>query len=81
MHPEIKKFWEDAGHVIFSIEIYPPNTEPSDENTYFFIEGGERTSPLIAILLNNGIVKYEINGHFWYSETEALRIIKLKAFH
>lgn len=80
MHPDIIKFWQDAGYTISNLTLSPPNTNPLDANTYFFIRKNYQIVPLlIANLLNNGAVKYEINGH-WYSETEALRIIKLKAF-
>jgi len=67
MHPEIRKFWEDAGHVVHG---------PSIIDTYEIYIGPGPARLIETIAHGN---KYRFNKQ-WYSEEEALRIIKLKAF-
>jgi hypothetical protein len=72
IHPEIKKFWEEAGHTVVgpslidSWEIHI-STDPTGVWPLYRIE-----------IICHGD-RYRYNGQ-WYSEEEMLRIIKLKAF-
>lgn len=69
MHPEIKKFWNDIGHVVHgptsmgSYEIHIPNKNFSIYKIEIVCYGDE----------------YRFNNR-WYSEEEMFKIIKLKAF-
>lgn len=70
MHPEIKKFWEDAGYTI----------EPGDARIQAIYGQGkvnEFGGRKIEVLMFNGEYRF---GSKWVSEEEMLRIIKLKAF-
>jgi hypothetical protein len=67
MHPEIKKFWEDAGHTVLG---------PSIIETYE-IHIGPGPGRLIQMIAHGNHHRFNKK---WYSEEEMLRIIKLKAF-
>lgn len=81
MHPEIKKFWEDTGFQTEKISLNP-NGGPKDAGVYWAI--GKYKDPIVtacimAVTLNDGTNKYKFDGK-WYSEPDALRVIKLKVF-
>jgi hypothetical protein len=67
MHPEIRKFWEDAGHKLIG---------PSLIDTWE-IHRGPGPFYLIDVVCHGN--RHRINKE-WYSEEEMLRIIRLKAF-
>jgi hypothetical protein len=67
MHPEIKKFWEDAGHI-----LHGPSLIESWE-----IHIGHAPIWRIETVCHGD--RHRFNGE-WYSEEEMLRIIKQKAF-
>lgn len=85
MHPEIKKFWEDAGYKITFLKEKNLKKDALNPDIYFFNHQHGQTR-IIAILLNNGDMQYIFNDncHFMdsckYSEEEALRLVKLKMF-
>jgi len=74
LNVEVKKFWEDAGYT--TIHSYT-----SDNNLFVKWFASKRGSNLIFIAhLSDLFGKfYYLNG-ITYTETEMLRIIKLKAF-
>jgi hypothetical protein len=67
MHPEIKKFWEDAGHMVRG---------PTLINSYEIYVGQAPIWRIETIAHGN---RYRFNSE-WYSEEEMLRIVRLKAF-
>jgi hypothetical protein len=70
MHSEIKKFWEDAGHFLYGgggiTDIWEIRIPLSDLPIY-----------RIEVVAHSNT--YRFDGQ-WYSEEEALRIVRLKAF-
>ncbi len=79
MHPDIRKFWEDAGYVISEPGYIDSMGSRIQMGT---ITGYKALSPNPCICLIEVIAfgdKHRINGQ-WYSEEEMLKIIKLKAF-
>lgn len=81
MHPEIKKFWKDAG---YSIESEPGYiTDPGGNRIQLgTITAYKKTDLKFAVSKIETIAfgdQHRFNGE-WYSEEEMLRIIKLKAF-
>lgn len=72
MHPEIKKFWAEAGYVI----------ENENQITSGVITAYKRINSILPISIIETIgfgSQHRINGN-WYSEQEMLKIIRLKAF-
>jgi hypothetical protein len=70
MHPEIKKFWQDAGYRVgndISGIIYGYKGLPGGPLSIYKIE---------TLAFGN---RHRFNG-IWYSEEEMLKIIRLKAF-
>lgn len=67
MHPEIKKFWEDAGYSISN-----ENLESSS-----VITARKSDSPILETIGFGDTYKFK---NKWYSEEEMLRIIRMKAF-
>jgi hypothetical protein len=68
MHPEIKKFWVNAGYSI--------SQTPINDTIYYYINIIECVG-----YCDNGINEqfHFINGN-WYNERQALKIVKMKAF-
>lgn len=71
MHPEIKKFWEKAGHTLYHT---PP---PMDLWEVHIHTGGDLPIYRIETVCHGN--EYRFDNH-WYSESEMLRVIRLKAF-
>ena len=67
MHPDIKKFWENAGYVLTEV--------PKLSN----FEWWAGVHLLVASFDESNGMIYIFNGQK-YSESEALKVIKLKAF-
>lgn len=78
MHPEIKKFFEEKYQVTV-INLQQWSDDPADAQCYWCISSENTVATVMAATLNNGENKYVFNG-YWYSEDEALKMIKLKAF-
>ena len=80
MHPEIKKFWEDAGYIIEEPGyITDPNGDRIQSGTvlgYKRLDPNSSISRIETIAFGN---QYRINNK-WYSEEEMLIIIRLKVF-
>lgn len=82
MHPEIKKFWEDSGYEITSINY---SSFPELEGRLFYHAKKINKWQLVAryFIVNN---KFEIFYYLKggsdkkYSEKEMFRLIKLKPF-
>jgi hypothetical protein len=81
MHPEIKKFWEDAGYLITELTLAPnyPTYNPLDAKTYWSIGKDDEVPYVQAITLENGTNLYYLNDEK-LSEEVALRMIRLKSF-
>jgi len=80
MHPEIKKFWEDAG---YSVTEPGYITDPKGEQIQLGTISGYKkaaynsaVSKIETIAFGN---QHRFNGK-WYSEEDMLRIIRLKIF-
>jgi hypothetical protein len=71
MHPDIRKFWEDAG---YHVGIPSALTQIS--------EGWKRTDEdsWIRLLVTCSHGKSYLFNKKWYSEKDMLKIIKLKVF-
>jgi hypothetical protein len=78
LHPDIRKFWEDQGCTLHQHIFFEPSLD-SDAKIWWMIEKDHTLTALIAITLRNGTNLYYFDGNK-YTEEEALRIIKLKAF-
>ena len=75
MNELIKKFWENVG-VVNCID------EPTSHITnvpYYYVNIGVR-SETIAAPYSGSKLAYQLYGR-WYTESEMLRIIKLKVFY
>jgi prepilin-type processing-associated H-X9-DG protein len=82
MHPDIQKFWEDAGYKIDSILF---------DETHLIMGGVDALiywtvhrligdiGNVVAATLGNGVNVYWMDGHK-YTENEMLKLIKLKCF-
>jgi hypothetical protein len=70
IHPDVKKFWEDAGYRVDA-------THFGDIIANWWAERNGQPSILIAT--ERPEVKYVI-ADGWYTEKQTLKIIKLKAF-
>lgn len=80
MHPNIKKFWEDAGYEVICLR---PAIE--DDYTFWTAMKDGKQSFYVARISNNDLVadSYRLPDEIScniFSEEEMLRIIKLKAF-
>jgi hypothetical protein len=74
MHPEIKKFWIEAGYILIGGQ---PPTYIWEIHINLGISGlGIDVYRMETVCHGN---KYRFNKE-WYSEEEALKIVKLKAF-
>jgi hypothetical protein len=71
MHPQIKKFWRDAGYRVEKNDI------TGTIYGYKGLPGGPISISKIETLAFGN--RHRFNG-IWYSEEEMLRIIRLKAF-
>lgn len=67
MHPDIRKFYEDAGYTVLG---------PSKLSSYE-IHIGNEPFRLIKVICHGN--KYYFNKE-WYSEEKMLRIVRLKVF-
>jgi hypothetical protein len=80
MHPEIKKFWEDAGYII---EEPGYITDPiGDRIQSGTVSGYKKIGPNSCISIIETLAfgnSHRINKK-WYSEEDMLRIIRLKTF-
>jgi hypothetical protein len=81
MHPDIKKFWEDAGYSVGrSATMKGP---ASDAKYYWYVDRADlMIHTMIAITLHNGNSSYYMNLHTSdkVPEEMALRMIRLKSF-
>ena len=76
MHPEIRKFWEDAG---YEIEIYSTKDKKKLAYGYKGLKSPNQFNndwSCATLMFGN---QYRFNGN-WLSEEDLLKIIKLKAF-
>ena len=71
MHPEIKNYFEDRGAIIWN--EYAPNDYVE------FYQIINKTYTPIALWSPETKWEYCLNGN-WFSERDALRLVKLKAF-
>lgn len=90
MHPDIIKFWQDAGYQFDSAaEVYKNNKGKDIWRTFIFLELNGKATERVCVMEScysdkdkkNVIrsVKYDFNNQEW-SEKEMLKIIKLRAF-
>ena len=70
MHPDIKKFWQNAGYDIESGDARIQVIYGQGKANEF---GGRK----IEVLMFNDEYRFESK---WYSEDDMIKIIKLKAF-
>lgn len=74
MHPEIEKFWNEAGYEV----------ERGSYEDYVYYTSKLRIASPFAIVYKDGETPTKYFLHDWgnriYSESEMLKIIKLKAF-
>jgi len=79
MHPDIKKFWEDAGYKVSELTLAPTGNL-LDAKTYWYISKWNVLPHVQAITLRNGTNLYYLGGEEKVSEEVALRMVRLKSF-
>jgi hypothetical protein len=72
MHPEIEKFWKDAGYRLSNKELHISGVVTGYKETY--------PGSCVSIIEIISFVRDYRFKDKWYSEEEMLRIVRLKAF-
>ena len=87
MHPEIKKFWETSNHEVIQAVPIGSISDDTKWRELFYIREEQTLTFVVCIseiIIGNNIPNnytyYFLNQSKPYSEEEALRLVKLKAF-